>query len=280
MGYNAEHSIKDRTLMQQKKTPPQRVAHGFCRDCGEEHAFYEGEARDHCRELMRFLEQEERIDLHAGTGEDTSRLSTASLYGEARGKMFGVMICRTTDGSTRILQAFSGQYNGLWEVQGWAPPLFDVTAFNRIYTEIEPRIKDLGRAILLTEPHSTPWTELIHQRKQLSRQWMRDIHSLYTLTNFRGEERSLTDAFARNGGIPTGTGDCCAPKLFNQAVKEYLTPMGMAEFYWGRENSSQTRHHGQFYPSCANKCAPILGFILCGLEETLKKKADNTCRPW
>ncbi|MBV5332457.1 hypothetical protein JZU54_02575, partial [bacterium] len=80
------------------------------------------------------------------------------------------------------------------------------------------------------------------------RQWMRDIHGLYTLTNFHGEGRPLAEAFAGSGGIPTGTGDCCAPKLFNQAVQEHLTPVAMAEFYWGRENSSRTRQHGQFYP--------------------------------
>jgi len=256
--------------MQQKKSPPHMAAHGFCRDCGKEHAFYEGEAREHCGELMRFLEQEGRIDLDAKTGATNSRLSTASLFGEARGKMFGVMICRAPDGSNRILRAFSGQYNGIWEVQGWAPPIFDVTVFNRIYADTEPRIKDLSRTILSTERHSKAWTELIHQRKQLSRQWMRDIHSLYILTNFRGEKRSLADAFAGNGGIPTGTGDCCAPKLFNQAVQEHLTPMGMAEFYWGRENSSQTRHHGRFYPSCTTKCEAILGFMLCGLETVTK----------
>ena len=256
--------------MQQKKSPPHMAAHGFCRDCGEEHAFHEGEARDHCGELMRFLEQEERIDLDTEIGESNPRLNTASLFGEARGKMFGVMVCHAPDGSNRILRAFSGQYNGIWEVLGWAPPIFDVTVFNRIYADIEPRIKDLSRTILSTERHSKAWTELIHRRKQLSRQWMRDIHSLYTLTNFRGKERSLTDAFTASGGIPTGTGDCCAPKLFNQAVQEHLVPLGMAEFYWGRENSSKTRHHGQFYPSCTTKCEPILGFMLCGLETVIK----------
>lgn len=265
--------------MQQKNTAstsaPHGVAQGPCRDCGVEHALHAGDARRHCHELMRFLEREQRIDLHARPDEANPRLNTAGLFGEAQGKMFGVMVCRAGDTGTRILRAFSGQYNGVWEVEGWAPPIFPVDAFTRIYTEIEPRIKELGTTILSTERPSPAWTKLTHRRKQLSRQWMQDIHRLYTLTNFRGEQRPLTEAFAGSGGIPTGTGDCCAPKLLNQAAKEHLLPLGMAEFYWGRENSSRTRRHGRFYPSCDHKCAPILGFMLCGLDELLKTKGQG-----
>lgn len=254
-------------MQQKKKTQQERVAGGPCPDCHREHSFHEGDARIHCLELMQFLEQEKRIDLLAKNGQADPQLSTASLFGEARGKMFGVMVCRAADGSERVLRAFSGQYNERWEVEGWAPPLFNMEAFTRIYADIEPRIKDLGRMLQLTDRHSPQWTNLTRQRRQLSRQWMRDIHALYTLTNFRGRQRPLTEAFTGNGGIPTGTGDCCAPKLFNQAVREDLTPLGLSEFYWGRENASQTRQHGRFYPSCASKCAPILGFMLCGLGE-------------
>jgi hypothetical protein len=263
--------------MQQKKKAlhdgaAKSIASGYCRDCQQEHSFEEGEARSSCWELMQFLEQEKRIDMMAQTGETDPRLSTASLFGEARGKMFGVMVCQAADGNKRVLRAFSGQYNGIWEVAGWAPPLFKVEAFTRIYADIEPQIKELGRLLQLVPPHSSPWVELTRKRQHLSRQWMRDIHALYTLTNFREQERSLSEAFASNNGIPTGTGDCCAPKLFNQAVREKLIPLGLAEFYWGRENASHTRQHGNFYPSCAGKCAPILGFMLCGLDKLPAKR--------
>lgn len=257
--------------MQQKKTIEQeRIAGGPCLDCRREHSFSEGDARSHCLELMQFLEQEKRIDLLAPTGQTDSRLTTASLFGEARGKMFGVMVCRAADGSERILHAFSGQYNGIWEVEGWVPPLFNVAAYTRIYADIEPRIKQLGRTLQRTEHGSAQWRDLTSRRRQLSQQWMREIHALYTLSNFRGQQRLLSEAFAGTGGIPTGTGDCCAPKLFNQALRENLQPLGLAEFYWGRENVSRSRQHGHFYPSCASKCAPILGFMLCGLGAVTK----------
>ena len=256
--------------MQQKKDQQQeKVAGGLCPDCGAEHALHEGDARSHCLELMQWLEQEKRIDLQAQRDEADPRLTTASLFGEARGKMFGIMVCRAYDGSKRLLRAFSGQYNGLWVVAGWTPPLFDVETYARIYEDIEPRIKQLSRTLQTMDRHSPQRHDLTQQRRQLSQRWMREIHALYTLTNFRGRQRSLAEAFNGSGGIPTGTGDCCAPKLFNQAVKEGLAPIGLAEFYWGRENASQSRQHGHFYPSCASKCAPILGFMLCGLDELL-----------
>jgi hypothetical protein len=265
------HSIKDKIFMQQKKTRKQeRIAGGPCLNCRRDHSISEGDARNHCLGLMQFMEKEKRIDLQAATAQADPRLTTASLFGEARGKMFGIMVCRAANGSERVLRAFSGQYNGIWEVEGWAPPLFNVSAYTRIYTDIEPRIKQLGREIKLTEHGSAQWRDLTDRRRQLSQQWMRDIHALYTLSNFRGQQRLLSDAFAGSGGIPTGTGDCCAPKLFNQALREGLLPQGLAEFYWGRENASQTRLHGRFYPSCTNKCAPILGFMLCGLEAVTK----------
>lgn len=259
-------------MQQKKKNQKERVAGGPCLDCGMGHSLYEGDARIHCRKLMRFLEGEKRIDLLAATGQADPQLDTATLFGEARGKMFGIMICRAADGSERVLRAFSGQYNGIWEVEGWAPPLFDVGTFNRIYVDIEPQIKQLGRELKSTDHHSAQWKDLTQQRRQLSRQWMKEIHALYTLRNFRGQERLLADAFAGSSGIPTGTGDCCAPKLFNQAAREKLIPLGLAEFYWGRENASRTRQHGHFYPSCTNKCAPILGFMLCGLDELLNEE--------
>lgn len=239
---------------------------GFCGDCGKNHSLQENDARIHCRKLMELLEQEQRIDFFAPPQQADPRLRTTSLFGQNRGKMFGVMTCRAKDGSERVLRAFSGQYNGIWEVKGWAAPLFDIEVFNKIYADIEPRIKELGHAITATKEDPFYRDSLRHQRRQLSRRWMAEIHSLYTLRNFRGQKRSLTETFTSAGGIPTGTGDCCAPKLLNQAIREHLTPLGMAEFYWGRENASGTRQHGLFYPPCTSKCAPILGFLLCGLD--------------
>ena len=93
---------------------------------------------------------------------------------------------------------------------------------------------------------------------------MKELHGLYHLHNFKGEEANLEEAFSLAKGIPTGSGDCCAPKLLNEAAIRGLNPTGLAEFFWGKETTSGTRFHRNFYPSCEDKCQPILGFLLCG----------------
>jgi hypothetical protein len=77
---------------------------------------------------------------------------------------------------------------------------------------------------------------------------------------------ALSEVFTGKA-MPTGTGECCAPKLLHHAAVHGLTPLGLAEFYIGRENRSATRAHGRFFAPCEEKCRPILGFLLCGLPE-------------
>lgn len=245
--------------------PPALMSGGYCRRCAGEHRLGPGNTLDSCRELMRFFADRGTIDLLSTRPSPDPALSTAWLFGQARGKMFGVMECLAPDGSTVTLRAFSGQYNGLWLVEGWVPPLFDVDEFNALCTDTESRVKELGREIDCCKPQSDVWLALRKQRRLLSRNLMQEIHSLYRVTNFRGETVPLAEAFIGTNGIPTGTGDCCAPKLLNYAAKNRLRPTGLAEFYWGRENRSGSRRHDSFNSPCAEKCRPILGFMLCGL---------------
>ncbi len=181
--------------------------------------------------------------------------------------MFGVLECLNREGQQVLLRAFSGQFNGTWEVTGWAPPLFDGQAFETLSFEVEREIKRLGREMAQPDCSRENGAELRRQRRRLSQELMHEIHSLYRLSNFRGQETTLFSAYHGKNGIPTGTGDCCAPKLFNLAARQDLVPLGIAEFYWGRANRSGNRQHGRFYPSCKEKCEPILGFMLCGLED-------------
>lgn len=233
-----------------------------------------GEAYRHCRELIHHFQKNETIDLHQGPNSDP-RLSTEYLFGQARGKMFGILECRRQDGHRTIVRAFSGQYNGLWQVPGWAPPLFDVDEFAATNDATEKKIKERSRRLQELEPHTPAWRQLRQERRAMSRNLMRDIHAIYRLTNFRGTTDTLFSAYSGRNGIPTGTGDCCAPKLLNFAAANHLTPLAMAEFYWGLDNRSGSRRHGHVYPSCREKCQPILGYLLCGLAENSHDLADT-----
>ncbi|MGB3209174.1 MAG: hypothetical protein WBB19_00570 [Desulforhopalus sp.] len=240
---------------------------GYCKKCGVSHWLGPGSTLRLCRELMDKLGSLGTIDLHRTQPKASPALATASLFGPARGKMFGVMECLQQNGTIAILYAFSGQYNGLWLADGWAPPLFGVDDFLALTVDREKRIKQLGRKIDRHAPYSSEWLTERKRRRQLSRELMRDIHNLYRLTNFRGETATLEEVFVAGNGIPTGTGDCCAPKLLNFAAQNNMRPIGISEFFWGKENKSGGHRHGSFASSCMEKCEPILGFMLCGLEE-------------
>lgn len=104
---------------------------------------------------------------------------------------------------------------------------------------------------------------LKQRRKILSRQLQHLMSANYSITNFRGESLSLQQL----GALPTGTGECCAPKLLHYAATHHLTPVAMAEFWWGSTEPKNDRIQGKFYPACVARCQPIMGFLLSGLPE-------------
>lgn len=103
--------------------------------------------------------------------------------------------------------------------------------------------------------------QLKQQRKQLSQQLQSEMYDSYRITNFAGETRSLSSLLS---SMPTGTGECCAPKLLHHAATHGLKPLAMAEFWWGESIADKIQ--GEFYGACVDRCQPILGFLLSGLE--------------
>lgn len=244
------------------------ICSGFCSSCQTSHRLPMGRAKAAALDLMKQLDHEKRLDFHLPQANADPRFSTDYLFGKARGKMFGVMECRRKDGTILTLKSFSGQYNGAWDIEGWAPPLFDVRQWHRVNDATEKEIKKMGAMIDAIGRTTPRGKELVERRKNRSRQLMKDLHGLYTLHNLRCQCRPMSKVFSGNNGIPNGTGDCCGPKLLNLAARCNLRPLGMAEFYYGKENKQGSRTHGIFYTSCREKCYPIVGYMLCGLDAT------------
>ncbi len=248
-------------------------ASGFCTTCGTVHSLGEGNSRQYALELMEQLERHECLDFEAAVATRHPSLATNYLWGDARGQMFGVMECEDRDGNPVILKAFSCQYDGEWLIDGWVPPLLDPKQFYDLIAEPDKQINIRTRTLQGMEKFNPDYRALSDERKALSQQLMKDIHALYHLTNFHGETRALADLLP--GNIPMGVGECCAPKLLNYAALNGLKPLGLSEFYWGKENKSGTRQHKQFYPACVEKCQPILGFMLCGINSRLITNHTN-----
>lgn len=110
--------------------------------------------------------------------------------------------------------------------------------------------------------------DLKEERKRRSAALQTWLFSQFRMLNARGETRDLNDIFRDTpaGMPPAGAGECAAPKLLQYAYLHGLTPVSMAEFWWGDSPVTEIRHHGSFYPSCLGKCGPILGHMLQGLD--------------
>lgn len=254
--------------MDNKELPPLTdiSCSGFCEKCNTIHTLGSSGVRELCENLMQRLDQEKRIDFKVPINATNPDLSTEYLFGNARGQMFGVMTYTDRQRKPGSAYAFSGQYNGIWEVAGWVPPIINPAEFDTLTTTTEREIKKIGREMELFPAGSEEYQKLSLHRKQMSRDLMQKIHAIYRIPSFTGKTEILPKVAPVGKGIPTGTGDCCAPKLLNFAIKNNLTPNGIAEFYYGKKNRSGTKHHKQYYSSCEDKCGLILGHMLCGLS--------------
>ena len=113
-----------------------------------------------------------------------------------------------------------------------------------------------------------PIAELKLQRKILSADLQYRIFSEYQFLNKELVPKSLVDIFAETAlkTPPAGAGECAAPKLLHYAFQQHLTPLAMAEFWWGASPKSEVKKHQQYYPACAGKCQPILKHMLVGMQ--------------
>lgn len=108
-------------------------------------------------------------------------------------------------------------------------------------------------------------------RKVKSAVLQEEIFRHFVFLNARGEKKDLLEIFKDyySGETvlpPGGAGECAAPKLLQYAYLHGMRPVAMGEFWYGDSPKGEIRRHGEFYPSCKGKCAPILGFMLQGLD--------------
>ena len=103
------------------------------------------------------------------------------------------------------------------------------------------------------------------KRKLDSQRLQQRLYEQYQFLNTNNEFKDLKAIFNAKEVPPSGSGECAAPKLLNYAFKNNLKPLCMAEFWWGRSPNSNQKVHEQFYPSCEEKCRPILTHMLKGI---------------
>ena len=153
-------------MKEKKKQRGRTGAVGFCRSCEQEHILPAAPAEKTALQLMKTLESEGRIDFARPSHRADPRCSADYLWGPARGKMFGVLIAQAPNGEQVVFRAFSGQYNGLWQVPGWVGPVFDCNAFHQVHDDEERAIKKLTRQIDLLLLGCPERQKLVQLRKK------------------------------------------------------------------------------------------------------------------
>lgn len=268
-----------------------------------------------------------------------------------QGKMFGVLVVRTPDGTIGYLAAFSGNLAHSNVHDYFVPPVYDLLRPDGFFKQEEEQISAINRRIEtltcsaaymqalkayqedktkahhallkakeelqsakarrdeqrrmdlteaqrealvresqfqkaeykrlekrwkceLSERESTlknfesEISRLKQERKTRSATLQRKLFHQFRMRNALGDEKDLCELFASTPQQvpPAGAGECAAPKLLQYAYLHQLHPLAMAEFWWGNSPITEIRKQGNFYPACKGKCAPILAFMLQGLE--------------
>ena len=154
---------------------------------------------------------------------------------------------------------------------------------------------------------STPKPMLLHVAKQLQRLQPRASVGATAATASAGAAAATTDVSAAAAVVahaqpqhlsafPTGTGDCCAPKLLHAAAqlarhdpRAAWRVQSLLEFWYGsppntatRQGRAQgsvshlTRKHLTAYGSC-DKCGSVLGTLLCDSPSLLCDSPSLLC---
>lgn len=115
------------------------------------------------------------------------------------------------------------------------------------------------------------------QRRAASEALQTWLFTNFRLLNARGESRSLSEIFAGTPMRipPSGAGECCAPKLLQEAYRRGWNPEEIAEYWYGRSKEGEVRLHGEQYPACRGKCLPVLTWMLQGLTVEPPLDADT-----
>ena len=137
------------------------------------------------------------------------------------------------------------------------------------YKRLERKWKaELSKREAAIKSYEEELHRLKQERKTRSAALQLKLFRQFRMQNALGEEKDLCELFAptQQRIPPAGAGECAAPKLLQYAYLHQLHPLAMAEFWWGDSPVTEIRKHGHYYPACKGKCAPILTFMLQGLD--------------
>lgn len=186
-----------------------------------------------------------------------------------KGKMFGVLVVITPDQQLAYLSAYSGKFADESKLNRFVPSLFDDSTDDYFINKGMEKLTQYGLQIkALNNQASKENLSLIvalkQKRKQKSIQLQQQLFDNYNFLNVEKQIKNVCSIFINTEHKipPSGSGECAAPKLLQYAFQNNLKPIALAEFWWGKSPKSGERQHLNYYPSCNDKCKPILAYML------------------
>ena len=206
-------------------------------------------------------------------------ISTESLGWEynfetKKGKMFGILVVQRENNSYGYLGTISGELARDEKCDKFVPSIFDDSTDDFFINKGMTELAEMGKAIKMAAK-PTEINKLTEARKQKSFALQQRLFENYEFTTAEGNKKKVLQIFtdSAHGNPPAAAGECAAPKLLQYAFSHQLTPIAIAEFWWGNPSKNKEREPLGFYPACKNKCRPILEFML---EDDVLFEITNT----
>ncbi|MCI6592060.1 MAG: RluA family pseudouridine synthase [Treponema sp.] len=203
-----------------------------------------------------------------------------SLERKDQGVMIGSLVCWDKKEKKRIiLYAVSGNNKQLIPVNTnskdlFVPSIVSSEQIDQALKENDKEIHELTEQInelTFINKASPQRARLLKQRTALTDSSLQKVFHLYLFTKYDGRKLSLNGIIKchNNHLPPTGTGDCCAPKLLSYAFEKDYEIISMDEVYYGRD--TKNKKNGISYAPCDERCGYILPSIM-GLEILYRDK--------
>lgn len=223
-------------------------------------------ARHYCQKLISLIENG-YVKL-----EQNGRVSEER---KDQGVMIGSLVCwHKTEHKRIVLFAVSGNNKKLscenikkfFDTETiFVPSIVSPQEIDQALLENDKAIHKLTDQINQLEKSNPQRNSLIQLRTTLTDASLQKVFSLYSFIRFDGNQITLDEIITQHAGKlpPTGTGDCCAPKLLSYAFRRGLEIVSMDEVYFGRDTKHKINKVS--YAPCDERCGYILPSIL-GIE--------------
>ena len=233
--------------------------------------FPQESARHYCQKLISQIENGEVV---------LKQVGRESLERKDQGVMIGSLVCWDKKEKKRIiLYAVSGNNKQLIPVNTnskeiFVPSIVSSEQIDQALKENDKEIHELTEQInelTFINKASPQRARLLKKRTALTDSSLQKVFHLYLFTKYDGRKLSLNGIIkSHNNHLPpTGTGDCCAPKLLSYAFEKDYEIISMDEVYYGRD--TKNKKNGISYPPCDERCSYILPSIM-GLEILYRDK--------